>query len=251
MQMTIQDDLADTVFAKAGPEHIQTAPFPHLVIEDALPPDTFQRLLASRPSPQTGDRPSLRVPTPAWMLIQFPFYDPVWKAFAEAHTRPAIVRRVQTLFAAHLPPETPRVEGKTFGVLGRETHDTAEVLTDARLEVITPTGTAWGSHRRGHLDTRNRLFTALYYLRPPGDDSDGGGLDLFRWRGTPTEEQKDAFELCEDTVIERAATVPYRGNTLVCFPQSVAALHGQAPRGPTTHDRAYVFITAEVARDWF
>lgn len=249
--MTALDDLAGTVFAKAGTEHIRTTPFPHLVVEDALPPDAFARLLRGRPTPATGQRPSLRVPTPAWMLMQLDFYDPAWRAFAEAHTRPAIARRVQALFADHLPPDTPRVEGKTFGVLGRETHETATVLTDARLEVISPTGDTWGSHRRGHLDTRNRLFTALYYLRAPEDDSDGGGLDLFRWRAPPTEAQKNAFQLCEETVIERVATLPYRGNTLVCFPQSVDALHGQAPRGPTHHDRAYVFVTAEVEDDWF
>lgn len=248
--MVAADDLADTVFAKAGPEHIRTAPFPHLVVEDALPPAVFERLLRTRPTPSPGNRPSLRVPTPAWMLRRFDFYDPAWRAFATAHTRPAIARRVQQLFADHLPPHCPRVEGKRFGLVGLDSHPACDVLTDARLEVITATGDTWGSHRRGHLDTPNRLFTALYYLRPPEDDSEGGGLDLFRWRRPPTAQEKVAFELDEETVIERVATLPYRGNTLVCFPQSVDALHGQAPRGPTSHDRAYVFITAEVAEDW-
>ena len=49
--------------------------------------------------------------------------------------------------------------------------------------------------------------------------------------------------------IEPVATVPYGANRLVLFPNHPHALHGVTPRPPTRHERAYVFITAEVAED--
>ena len=123
------------------------------------------------------------------------------------------------------------------------------MLTDARLELIGPSlGPPW-THRAGHVDTGNRLFSALYYLRAPEDETTGGGLDLFRHRNGPPSEI-DVFEL-EEGLIEKVATVPYQANTLVVFPNSPLAIHGSEPRGYSETDRAYVFITAEVENNLF
>ena len=106
-----------------------------------------------------------------------------------------------------------------------------------------------GSHRRGHVDTPDRLFSALFYLRSPEDDSTDGGLEIFRYKDAPPDDL-DAFELPPET-IERVHTIPYQANTLVVFPNSPLAVHGAEVRDPTPHERAYVFITAEVERDLF
>lgn len=239
-----------TVFAKARPQDIKTVPFPHLVIEDALPADVFDKLLSTRP-PYNGaaDADNRRSAVPAWVITNTAVYDPAWVEFADLHTRPEITRFVVDLFADHLADAypTPDVTAR-YGLQGHADWSDTDVQTDARLENISPARTA-GSHRKGHLDTPNRLFSALLYLRAPDDDSTGGGLDLFRWTDGP-KGQLDAFEL-PDSDIERVVTVPYKANTLVVFANSVDALHGSEIRQPTGHDRSYVFITAEVENDWF
>jgi hypothetical protein len=262
-----------TAFDRATAQDITSAPFPHLVIQNALPPDLYQALRACRPDPFYGIPPkaNMRLPIPAHLLMEMAHIPPLWKEFAAALTTPEITRRVATLFAAHLHPDQPLRalvsnpdQSRAFGLVHRDCpmdhplrndavalQTSATIYSEARLEVISPSGeTDGGSHRRAHLDSRNRLFTALLYFRHPDDDSNGGGLDLFRWRKPPTTAQMDAFELNDDSV-ERALTLPYQGNTLALFPQSPDALHGMAPRGPSAHQRAYIFISAQVPEAWF
>ena len=241
-----------TLFDRLGPEHIRREPFPHAVIDDALPADLCRRLIDTRPSISPPPRrPAVRTIVPAWMLSELPHYDPLWRDFAARHVRADIPRRVRALFGADWPahlPEPP-VEDGAYGTLWRDGHDSHPILCDARLELVSPNPETPASHRGPHLDAPNRLFSALYYLRAPDDDSEGGGLGLYRYRnGRPPRLDVNAFE--PDQVAE-AAVLDYRANRLVVFPNHPDAIHGAVLRQPTGHDRAYVFVTAEVAADLF
>ncbi len=244
--------LENTVFAKARKNDIRLDPFPHLVIEEALDRDYYNSLLRTRP-PYPGDpTPSnLRLPISGWMLMSLDHYDSVWRDFTRAHTDPEITYRLAEFFADHWPQHLPQlVPGATrFGVLGRDDFDQVDILTDARLEIISPVHGPPGSHRRGHVDTPNRIFSALYYLRAAEDDSTASGLELFRYKGAPPD-TLDAFELPPEA-IECIKTIPYQANTLVVFPNSRYAIHGSEVRKDTPHERAYVFITAEVEQNLF
>lgn len=241
-----------SLFDRLGPDHIRRDPFPHAVIEEALPDDLCRRLIETRPpiSPPPS-RPANRTAIPAWMLMDLPHYDPVWHAFAKRHIQPDILRKIRRVFnddwPDHLPD--PPEDDRAHGTLWRDSHETHEVLCDARLELISPNPDSIAAHRGPHLDAPNRLFSALYYLRAPEDDSVGGGLTLYRFRaGPPARLDVNAFD---PTLVEEAVTLPYKANQLVVFPNRPTAIHGAAPRDPTEHDRAYVFVTAEVARDLF
>lgn len=240
-----------TAFRKARKENVRTSPYPHMVIEDALDPDFYQALARSRPPyPGNASVSNRRMAVNAWVIMTTGVYGEAWTEFARLHTQPDIHYRVMDLFKGHLADTLPRLPRDTtrWGVLGLDRWDTADALTDARLETISPAH-AVGSHRRGHLDTPNRLFSALLYMRADDDDSIGGGLDLFRWKNGP-KGRLDVFEMSPHD-IEHVTTVPYRANTLVIYPNSMFALHGSQERQPTPHDRAYVFITAEVQNDLF
>ncbi|MGB1026897.1 MAG: hypothetical protein ACPGYL_10110, partial [Rhodospirillaceae bacterium] len=213
-----------TVFDRADPSQIQSHPFPHLVVENALPDPVFAALQATLPPPPTAppSTPNQRSVLPAWMICDLPHFDPAWRAFAQRHTAPDILGKVRSLFGFHWPnwlgepPEDPTA----YGRLRMEDQSSRTVSQDCRLECITPSGeTAGGSHRRAHLDSANRYFSALLYFRDPEDRSEGGGLDLFAWKPShpgPTENAY-AAEIPADHV-ERVLTVPNRSNTLVVFP---------------------------------
>ncbi len=237
---------------------LRTDPYPHMVLEDALDPDLFAALLAERPACplRNAARANTRYPISAHLLTSLDFYPPVWADFAARHTRPDILWGIRDLFGDHWPetlPEPPK-DPAVYGLIDRdrfESRPDLQVLCDSRLEIITPSGDqAGGSHRRAHLDTPNRLFSALLYFRGADDDSTGGGLELFEWASEDRARDIAAFEVPPETV-RRKVTVPYRANTLVIYANSPLALHGSEPRGATAHDRAYVFITAEVEKDLF
>ena len=247
-----------SVFDRLDPSDIRLDPFPHIVKEKALDPTLCDRLVKTRLGRQdlNGQAKSRasnqRIAFHAFAMRTPDMIDDAWKAFAATHASAETALRLADIFADHWPdhlPDAAWLRDARYGMFGGDTHQEADVLTDARLELIGPSlGPPW-SHRAGHVDTGNRLFSALYYLREPDDETMGGGLDLFRYKSGPPD-NIDVFELGDD-LIEKAVTVPYQANTLVVFPNSPLAIHGSEPRGYSERDRAYAFITAEVEHNLF
>lgn len=243
---------------------IRHEPFAHVVVPDALDPAFYAELSAGFPSVDrivaatiTRRMPSnRRYALPAHMVLESDDLPDCWKRFAGLHSDPAFFAEVADLFRDHWPPELlaaagGRLTGHAMGRLRLFDLPPAEPLhiaQDARLEVNTPVRDRASVVRGPHLDTPNRLYSGLFYLRAPEDDSEGGELLLYRWRRGPVGDIA-AYELPPDAV-EEVVRIPYRANQLVLFPQNVHALHGVGARGPTPHARRYVFITAEMNRDW-
>ena len=249
------------VLSRASRSDLRLDPFPHAVVQEALDPDFYKALASSFPSLEiiAGTSSPERLPSnrrysmPAWPLMLRDDVAPIWKDFLEQHTSPDFFRAVLATFAGHwdlrlVDRLKVAAEEQAPGLLYRDDHREGRVLVDARVEINSPVTASPSSARGAHLDTPNRLYSGLFYLRHEEDDSTGGELELFRWRSRPNE-VLDVFELPADAV-ERVTTIPYRPNQLVIFPQSIAALHGVGIRHPTPHIRRYVFITAEIEEDW-
>ncbi|TKT69902.1 2OG-Fe(II) oxygenase [Aquamicrobium sp. LC103] len=249
------------VLSRASRLDLQLNPFPHLVIQDALPPNLYAELSASFPPPKiiAGRQAAAKLASnrrysmSAWPLMLREDVAAPWKTFLERHTAPDFVRTVVALFAGHWDERVASrlkiaSEDGTVGLLYRDANAGGRILADARIEINAPVSADASSARGAHLDTPNRLYSGLFYLREEGDDSTGGELELFRWKSRPTE-ILDVNELPPDSV-ERVTAIPYRANQLVIFPQSIHALHGVGIRHTTPHIRRYVFITSEFEDDW-
>ncbi|WP_341252084.1 2OG-Fe(II) oxygenase [Euzebya pacifica] len=244
------------MFDRLGPDDVVVDPFPHAVVHDALPDEVYERLARTRQAgPATGA--NVRSVVPGWVLQRLPHVDPAWRDFVGRHLTVDMAVRVAEVVADHWAPPLPTaaaLETASWSLVGADMIPPglgdpmpadAEVRVDCRLETISASPAEAGSHRQQHLDLPSRLFSALLYMRHPDDDTDGGGLVLYRWRdGAPTTFADD-LELSADRV-EPVVTVPYAPNTLVVFPNSPRALHGAEVRAATTFERAYAFLTAEV-----
>jgi len=246
------------VFAGLRPEHVRAEPFPHAILDNALPTELYRELAETKPTytqiasppPHPSNR---RMPCSAHLFQILPHLPGVWKRFTARNTRPDATRHLAEVFAAHWHPHLPSrrfLETARYGLLGRDRFDDHEILCDARLEITSPVLEAPSSHRTAHLDGPYRIFSALLYLRAPEDDSTGGGLEIFRWRSAPTPRAGALYTVPEDSV-ELVATIPYAANRLVVFPNCIDALHGAQVRGVTPHERSFVFITAERPYDLF
>lgn len=237
---------------------VRTDPFPHAVVHDALPADVYERLARTRPATSAPDG-NIRSVVPGWVLQRLPHVDPAWRDFVDRHLTVQMAVRVARAFGDHWAPPLPSadtLDTATWSLVGGDTIPPglgepvpadAEVRVDCRVESISASPDAAGSHRQQHLDLPTRLYSALLYMRHPDDDTEGGGLVLYRWRGRTPATFADDLELPQDRV-EPVVTVPYAANTLVVFPNSPLALHGAEVRAATTFERAYVFLTAEVDR---
>lgn len=251
--------LLDTV----TPAAIRTDPFPHIVIDDALPPMLYAAISAAYPSlamivpPRGGDRPAYpsnhRYTFSAWISEIHDALPPVWKEFVRQHSGPRFFEQVVRLFDGYWPRALldhlgGNLLGHSMGLLLQPHETPPRIFLDARAEVNTPVYGAASVVRGPHLDTSNRLFSGLFYLRAAEDDTGGGDLTLYRWKHGPIA-AFDTYVLPADSV-EAAVTIPYRANRFVLFPQTIQSLHGVAARPPTPHVRRYVFITAELATPW-
>jgi len=240
---------------------IRLEPFPHIVVPDALDPDLYRKLCAGFPpfsrigwnDPKRPPRSNSKYELSASMMVADETMPEAWRTFAALHSDRAFFDRVVTLFAAHWPAALRQalggtLDGHTMERLVRHRAQAARIALDARVEINCPVREVASSPRGAHLDTQNRIYSGLFYLRHPEDDSEGGDLQLFRWKDGPVGDIGD-FELPAGSV-ECVATIPYQQNLLVFFPQGIDAIHGVSVRQPTPHFRRYVFLTAELADDW-
>jgi hypothetical protein len=247
-----------SLLAGLSPADIRTDPFPHIVAEDVLPPEECAALVRSVPGFErfgwAGTPPSnQRYIMSAHRIIQDEEMPPIWRAFARDHSGPEFLAEIAALFEGHwaqamLDRLGGSLLGHTTGLCWHDDPSEIRILQDARLEINTPVTQHPGSPRGPHLDTPNRLYSGLFYLRDPADDSVGGDLTLYRFRAAPPL-NIDVFAFDED-LVEAVATIPYRANSLVLFPHGLQAIHGVSPRGLTSRTRQYVFITAEIAEEW-
>lgn len=242
---------------------IRLDPFPHIVVPDAMDPVLYNELAVSFPpfSRIGWSGPLSRVPNNrryammAKSILDAPDLPDCWKDFVGLHSSGGFLAEVAALFNGYWHPDLLKaldghLTGHSLDRLDLTTapENQARILQDARIEINTPVRDGPSSVRGPHLDTPNRLYSGLFYMRAPEDDSIGGDLVLYRWRDGP---KGDIIAYAQPPdAVEEILHIPYRANQLVLFPQGIDALHGVSARHPTPHTRRYVFITAELGQDW-
>jgi hypothetical protein len=236
-------------------------PFPHVVVEDALPADLCAALVREMPPleiltrgapPESNKRFSLG----AADILAEPRISETWKRVVREGLSQRLLDRVLALFAPHIRREHPGLEA-TFGPLAaltavpRQVRDRplASVGVDAQIAVDTPALEPATSVRGPHLDYNDKLFTGLLYLRAPDDRSTGGELELY----APVAERL-TFALHRQVAPESvrpSRTVPYRSGTLVMFVNTARSLHGVTPRSATPFPRYHINLVGEMSRRLF
>ena len=104
------------------------------------------------------------------------------------------------------------------------------------------------SVRTAHIDNPKKVYNALLYCRDPDDDSEGGDLAFYRFRGEPG---FYGTRTAMPNRIEEVSRLPYEANTLVLFANSVHSVHGVTPRKPTAHVRRYINFQVELENPIF
>ena len=226
-------------------------PYPHVIINNALPIEIANALRDEFPSPvEVGcdnSKNNSRWSYGASEIKDNPSISALWKQTVAWHTSPEFWSEILKIFGAVLDVSMRDLTNRKslsaeprVGVRGLSTFEQSDVLLEAQISGNTPV-TVRSSVRRTHLDEGNKIFSGLYYLRHPDDDSLGGDFVIQRWKPwVPRYLKKHLyFEGMRDCV-ETVATVPYRHNTLVLLIDSFDALHAVTPRSPTTFPRRFM-----------
>lgn len=237
---------------------IREEPFPHVHCTAALDPDHYRDLAATYPNladvcpPEMWARNNSGEAFSALPALEHGILSPAWRAFIEYHYSQAFYLDVVGLLGDRMRAAHPHLEDQlrkpleSLTVAPRPQPGDADVMVECQFCINTPVRSA--SRVRGvHVDSPKKLFNALLYMRLDEDDSEGGDLDLCRFRDEPRFRQVAV----PDDAVDAVDRVLYRANTLILIINSPFALHGVTPRQPTPHIRRYFNFLAELREPIF
>jgi len=248
---------------------IRREPFPYFVIENALPTDIYERLAVGYPSESfifehhRGKRadesyqPNMRYDLPAAYVFGNRALDlGLWRAFTEYHTSQEFLDEVLSKLGdviADIHPDLisrmrkkspdgkPRAGGRYFS----DRRDQCEIALDCQIGINSPVKEKPTSVRAAHLDNPIEIYAGLFYLRHPGDRSNGGDLEIYTWKN-PNQKRIGPRRLIPQNNVIVKDSVTYGPNRFAMFVNSIEAIHGVTVRGVTEYPRRLVNIIAEV-----
>ena len=233
---------------------VQTDPYPHVIIEDALPWDLYENLEAEFPEKtllatdpfDNGICYRLK----ADKLLSLTFESGLWRDFAEYHTSAEWFNEVNELFK----PYMPGVLHKTFteddlGARGWA-DENKNIWTDCQLVMHKPIEER--TTRTPHIDNPMEMWAGLLYMPYPDDQSTGGEFQIYSTQSSVQKVDKKAgrqiYASDLGTVVK---TVPYKRNTFVMFANnSPNTVHGVSLRQNATLNRRSVNIIGEFKRGY-
>jgi hypothetical protein len=209
-------------------------PFPHLIVENALPDKEYEMLLKAWPDWREigGDKPNKLYQMGAKKVMSL---GKPWAPFAFNHVSENWAEKLLDMFGEYLAPVLSRMPNQmTFGV--RNSGEPKDLMMDCQLCVNTPV-TEKSRVRGPHVDSLDQLVGGLFYMPVPGDTA-GGDLILYKWKGE--ERYVEGKMEIPDRLVEEFARVPYKPNTLILFANGPDTIHGVAERDVTDVPRRYV-----------
>jgi len=233
-------------------------PYPHLVVDHALPVEIADTILAEMPPLEVlaQDRPlgsNRRFYLPTEKALAEPRISKAWKdAMRAVNDSPqGVLDWVASNLASQILAAYPDFETR-FGPLdelravprAQPNRRPNEVGLDAEIVVNSPALSDGTSVRGPHLDHPDKLISALLYLRAEDDDSTGAELELFEALS-----HRPAFDQRHDlprNSVRCVGSYPYRHNLLVFSINTPRSLHGVSPRSRTLRPRYHIHIVGEL-----
>lgn len=255
---------ARTALLASVSEHdVIPEPFPHIIIENALPLGTLNQLNREWPADaviRDGLKPgsNRRFTFTGEQILQDARIAESWRSFAIEHASTPLFRDVVRAFDPWISAEYPALierfgrtlEGVRVGMRNVTDQQQCDLLIDVQLAINTPVTLLPTSVRSVHIDHPAKLFAGLFYLRSGDDrDSRGGDLELYRLR-PGARPRFYGFQL-DPRCVEVTHTIAYRSNTLVLILNTPRSFHGVTPRFPTPHTRRFVNILGQMAQPLF
>jgi hypothetical protein len=214
---------------------VKSAPFPHLVVDDALPGDFFVLLRQAIPDRVFFDRLhatkyDLDLTTSFGVFRHLPLFQRApWEFLLESLNRLVLVPALIQKFSAAL-------KAKYDGLIGASEFDYATL--NHRLMLRYP-----GYELRPHIDSARLGITVLLYLTGAAGEDERLGTDLYAGEaGVQTLATSTLYAHKANMRVEPAGTIAFKPNRIFAFPNLAYAFHGQlVPDDAAYEDGRIVF----------
>jgi len=219
---------------------VEKEPYPHIVIEDALPIELYSSLLKSRPhwwqiAPEQYEQ-NARYDLPARRSLMMRPVPSLWKEFVAYHTSVSFWLELSSLLDLDWRMAMP--SRKIPGGIGVRGWHKTDLTLDCQIGINTPV-TEVSRVRGPHLDNPIELIAGMLYMPL---DNDGG--DLIIYEKTKELEIYGKTEI-KDECVREVKRVSYKKNTAVFFLNGLTAIHGVSERNVTSNPRQLVNFIVE------
>jgi hypothetical protein len=235
---------------------VQSDPYPHVIIEDALPWDLYEALENSFPEGMIIQQKNAYDDGICFRLKADRLLDPtasipgVWKEFTKYHTSAEWFNEVNELFR----PYMPNILHKTFteddlGARGWADED-KNIWTDCQVVMHKPIEEK--TTRTPHIDNPMEMWAGLLYMPYKNEQSTGGEFQIHSTLSNVKKvDKKGGRQIYENDLGPVVKTVPYKRNTFVMFANnSPNTVHGVSRRENATKYRRSVNIIGEFKRGY-
>ena len=227
---------------------VQADPYPHVVIEDALPWDLYEQLEREWPEQQLlATQPhdnGICYRLKADSMLRPGLVSEAWRKFTEYHTSVKFYNEVKNVFKDYIT-DLPNIENSLSPRGWDKGNDM--IGTDCQTVMHSPIDF---SSRTPHIDNPKEIYAGLLYMPYPKDDSTGGEFQIHRAVGEIKRVNKNGgreVEIKNQGSIVKS--VPYKRNTFVIFcNNSSASVHSVSKRENATLHRRSVNVIAEYNR---
>ena len=219
-------------------------PYPHIVIEDALPEDIYNQLEKEWPTQQLlSTEPfdnGICYRLKSDQMLKPNVVSDSWRQFAEYHTSAKFYDEVKNIFGDFMPNIAEA--DKTISPRGWDKGGD-KIGSDCQTVMHKPVDF---SSRTPHIDNPREIYAGLLYMPYEDDTSTGGDFQLHRQASTITEVNKNGGRAVGDKAGDIVKTVPYKRNTFVMFcNNSTNTIHSVSARKNAVRHRRSVNIIAE------
>ncbi len=230
---------------------VESDPYPHIMIEGALPEQIHNELLNTLPNDlidqqEPRDHHGKRTykvsqaKNEGWRISN------IWREFTEYHTSQEFFDRVMDIFSPWhdvLPIKKNNIilEDRSK----KEMPPGFNCYTDFSFVKHPPQNNV--SNRTPHCDNEKEIYAGLYYLKHKNDQSTGGGFNIHK---ADRLDMTGLRELLHPGPIVN--TCPYNSNNFVMFFNLKRSVHSVEPRINATHPRISINMIARYhgARLW-
>ena len=241
-------------------KHFFSEPFPHIIIEDCLDDDLYDRLEKNFPD-NDSFTPENKAENEAYWIYgkDIKNISPVWSDFIDGHVSQSFFDTATNMlspFMTDLDPDYIDNLGKelsncsfSLAESGRENNPSnkkTDTVISVAVGINTPCETR-STLEPPHVDFPQKLFNALLYMRSDDDIDDNtcGDVTLYKTKDPFVFNGREGRREVDKKYLAAPKTVKYKKNVLILFPQNIKAVHGVTPRGPTVHTRRYININME------
>lgn len=231
-----------SVLACADPSMVTASPFPHVVIENALPHELYNTLSVDYPPSElmskgktTSNRACFYT---ASQIRARGGVSAAWREFIQYHASASFYADIMRVFGEHIYELYSKVKWSrlSIGVRGEKAEQDRAFHMDAVFGINTPVVGKATTVRGRHLDNPLKLYNGLLYFRHDDDTAAGGEFLIYR---------------LTDGAWTVQSHVPYRQNVLVFFVNTPHAVHAVSPREAGPYPRRYVSFCGEVKAPLF